>query len=223
MTFLSTHNNWRFVRPWKRPAGSSVILLPYRTLQQNVFLFIVVKWNRILYKMYPVRKKYTYRDSRDFKPWKASAATFFIWLLLRSLRVKSRKHRNIKWWGRCARAIYVLEKVNYEYHSHSSQFSVWWESFGWNFRNTILFQTPAGNYGKTNYINKLANLYIMLVISSQSSEIIDRFLLVHVLVLFCVSLLPLSTHIRKYMIPFCILLILIDFIKLFVIVNFTQN
>lgn len=108
---------------------------------------------------------YTYIDSRDFSPWKASAATFLIWLLLKSLWAKNRKHKSMKRFVRSSNKhvqctyVYVLEQVSHECHSHSSQFSIRREGLGWNFRDAVLFQPPAANRGKTNYRNKLTNMH----------------------------------------------------------------
>lgn len=145
------------------------------------------------------RRKDTYRDSRDFSPWKASAAIFFIWLLLRSLRMKHIKELNV--------AVDVRNSdlcVWHEYHSHSSQFSIWRESLEWNFRNAILFQPPASNYGKTNYTNKLANLHIY--VSGSFTKFRDNRSLSMSSVLFHFSLLFFAFH--AYTKKYCLYVIL---------------
>jgi len=161
---MSTHNNCRFVRPWKRPAGNSVILLPYRTLQtKRARACLLLSLNRAYLKCINRKRKDTHRDSRDFNPWNASAATFFIWLLLRSLHAneKPKTYERIKHFiavERQSARTCILEKLGHERHSHSSQFSVRRESLGRNFRDAVLLQPPADNQGKNKlYRNKLTN------------------------------------------------------------------
>lgn len=83
------NSNCSDVNPLKIFTGSSLILFPYKTLQQKRFISLYpcadLKWDRFLY---------TYRVNKFFNPLNASCATTVILLLDKSILRKLEYNEN---------------------------------------------------------------------------------------------------------------------------------